>query len=71
MSFIRLQAAGVAERVNVLLTGMAYRIDAVGQLHEILSTEPQEAAIDLGEHLQKMCSAMQPLVSLMGPTELC
>jgi two-component sensor histidine kinase len=77
-SFIRLQAARVAERtagysadeVNVLMTGMAYHIDAIGQLHKILSTEPQGAAIDLGEHLQKMCSAMLPFVSLNGPVEL-
>jgi two-component sensor histidine kinase len=78
-SYIRLQAARVAEHaagyspdeVNVLLTGMAYRIDAVGQVHKVLSTAPQEAEIDLGEHLQEMCSAMLPLVSSMGPTELC
>ncbi|HYK78270.1 MAG TPA: sensor histidine kinase [Micropepsaceae bacterium] len=78
-SFIQLQGARAAERVadygpdevNMLLTGMAYRIDAVGQVHKILSTVPQEAVVDLGEHLQKMCSAMRPLVSLTGPVELC
>lgn len=78
-SFIQLQAARVAERaaghsedeVKVLLAGMAYRIDAVGQVHKVLSTAPQEADVDLGEHLQKMCSAMRPLVSLIGPVELC
>ena len=77
-SFIRLQAARAAEKaagysaheVNMLLTGMAYRIDAVGELHKVLSTEPQEAAADLGEHLEKMCSAMRPLISLNGPVEL-
>jgi two-component sensor histidine kinase len=77
-SFIRLQAARADERagaytadeVNVLLTGMAYRIDAVGQLHKVLSTAPQEVAIDLAEHLEKMCSAMRPLVTLNGPVEL-
>jgi two-component sensor histidine kinase len=78
-SFIQLQGARAAERaadygpdeVNMLLTGMACRIDAVGQVHKILSTAPQEAVVDLGEHLQKMCSAMRPLVSLIGPVELC
>src|SRR5258708_1041601 len=78
-SFIRLQAAGVAEHalgysadeVKVLLTGMAYRVDAIGQVHKLLSTEPKGAAIDLGEHLENMCTAMRPLVSLTGPVELC
>ncbi len=78
-SFIRLQAAGVAEHaagysadeVKVLLTGMAYRVDAIGQVHRILSTEPQGDAIDLGKHLEDMCSAMCPFVSLNGRVELC
>ena len=75
-SFIKLQAARVAERaagadeVNILLTGLAYRIDAIAQLHEVLSTEPREAAIDLGAHLETMCSAMRPFVSFGGPVEL-
>jgi len=78
-SFIRLQAARVAGRaggygadeVNVLLTGMSYRVGAIGELHKVLSAEPQEATTDLGKHLEKMCSAMRPFVSLSGPMELC
>ena len=77
-SFIRLRAARLAERaagyradeLNILLTGMSYRIDAIGQLHKVPSTEPKGVAIDLGEHLQTMCSAMCPFVSCAGPVEL-
>ena len=78
-NFIRLQAARVAERaggysadeINMLLSGMAYRVDAMGELHKVLPAEPQEATTDLGEHLEKMCSAMRPFVSFSGPVELC
>jgi two-component sensor histidine kinase len=78
-SFIRLQAARAAERaagyspdeVNVLLTGMASRIDAVGQAHKVLSNAPQQGVVDLGEHLQQMCSAIRPLVSSNSAVELC
>ena len=78
-SFIRLQAAGVAEHatgysandVSVLLTGMAYRVDAIGQLHKVLATEPRGVTVDLGGHLEKMCEAMRPLISSTGSVELC
>ena len=77
-NFIRLKAAGVADRaagyvaddVNVLMACMACRVDAIGELHKIPPNEPKDAFVDLGEHLQKMCSAMQPLISLRGPMEL-
>ena len=77
-SFIRLQAARAAEQaasyspneVSIFLTGMAYHIDAIAQLHKALSTEPQAVAVDLGEHLETMCSSMRPFVSFAGPVEL-
>ena len=76
--FIRLKAACVAEHVtcygadevNVLLAGMACRVDMIGELQGVRSTERKDASLDLGEHLRKMCAAMQPLVSLIAPTEL-
>ena len=78
-SFIQLQAARIAGRasgnspdeVNLLLTGMAYRIDAVGEVHKVLEIAPQRGVVDLGKHLKKMCSAMRPLVAVIGPVELC
>jgi two-component sensor histidine kinase len=78
-NFIGLRAAHSAERaaghtadeVKVLLAGMAYRIDAIGGLHKVLSTEPAKGDVDLSEHLQKMCSAMRPFVSLTARLELC
>src|SRR5258708_4910740 len=50
---------------------IASRIDAIGVLHKVLSTEPREAITDLGEHLSQMCLAMRPFVSLTAPVELC
>jgi two-component sensor histidine kinase len=76
-SSIRLQASAAAhqdfltgDEVRLLLTGIAARIDSVGQVHRLLSSGVSDSGIDLGDQLQKMCSELASVASLIGPVEL-
>lgn len=77
-SGVRLQASSAAKRgetmsgdeVRLLLAGIAARVDAAGQVHRLLSNGAKESDFDLGEQVEKICLALQPFASLVGPVEL-
>jgi len=76
-SCVRLQATNVAkqtspftnEDVTWLLAETAAWIDAVGQLHKLLSREPL-GQIDIGAHLDHMCATFESFISLAGTVKL-
>jgi two-component sensor histidine kinase len=76
-SSVRLQARNADKReagftneeVKLLLAEIAGRIDAVGQLHKMLSQDPA-GVVDIGEHLAKMCATLKPFMSAAGQVDL-
>jgi two-component sensor histidine kinase len=52
-----------------MLTDLAGRIDAVGQLHKMLSQDPTGVA-DISEHLAEMCATLKPFILAAGPVQL-
>ena len=76
-SSVRVQARRASKRastyssdeVRALLTDIAGRIDAVGQLHKMLSQDPA-GVVDISEHLAEMCANLKPFILAAGPIQV-
>ncbi len=76
LGVLRLEAANVTKRetdptsgeVRLMLAEIAARIDAVAQLHRMLSAEPQ-GRVDVAQNLSAMCLTFKPFLSPSSPVE--
>jgi len=74
---LRLQARDAAKRtsgftneeVRLMLAEIAGRVDAVAQLHKMLSQDPA-GVVDVAEHLGTMCATLKPFMAAAGQVEL-
>src|ERR1043165_3129269 len=74
---VRLQATNAAKQpkftgseVRLLLAGISARIDAAARLHRWLSERTVESDVEFGEHLRRLCAALEPFASLVAPLEV-
>lgn len=76
--FVRLEAAGLAKRSGMLspgevrgmLAGVEARIETVARLHRLLSMNPVDHRIDLGDYLVSTCEVLSESVAFDGDTVL-
>lgn len=77
-SVIRVHAASIGkqtrqlsgEEVQQMLHELVGRIESVGQLHKLLTRQPQLAAIDIGDYLRAICEPLATSLTRRGPFEL-
>lgn len=76
--FVRLQASGLAREQRtlapaegrLLLHEIGARIETIGRLHRLLSANPGDTRVDLGDYICATCRALADTVSFDQPVEL-
>jgi len=57
------------EEVQQILQELVARIESVGQLHKLLTRQPQLAAVDIGDYLSAICEPLAVSLARRGPFE--